>query len=122
MRVARQAVCCALLGAFVISNPQCGAYRAEHAQLAQVYLRDGLYGQALAEIRRAIRQDGPDDRLFLIAALARLGLGEVDSALELIGQAIALHRTTTTCTGHCATFVRKKSFSPKPKTSSHACA
>lgn len=90
MRVARQAVCCALLGAFVISNPQCGTHRAEHAQLAQVYLRDGLYDQALVEIRRAIRQDGPDDRLFLIAALARLSLGEVDTALELLGQAIAL--------------------------------
>ena len=90
MRVARQAVCWALLGAFVISNPQCGAYRAEHVQLAQVYLRDGLYSQALAETRRAIRQDGPDDRLLLIAALARLGLDEVDAALELIGQGIAL--------------------------------
>ena len=90
MRVARQAVCCALLGAFVISNPQCGAYRAGHAQLAHAYLSDGLYGQALAETRRAIRQDGPDDRLLLIAALARLGLDEVDAALELIGQALAL--------------------------------
>ena len=90
MRVARQAVCCALLGAFVISNPQCGAYRAGHAQLAHAYLSDGLYGQALAETRRAIRQDGLDDRLLLIAALARLGLDEVDAALELIGQAIAL--------------------------------
>ena len=90
MHIARQAVCCALLGTFVISNPQCGAYRAEHAQLAHAYLRDGLYGQALIEIRRAIRQDGPDDRSLLIAALARLGLGEVDAALELIGQAIAL--------------------------------
>ncbi len=90
MRVARQAVCCALLGAFVISNPQCGAYRAGHAQLAPAYLLDGLYGQALVETRRAIRQDGPDDRLLLIAALARLGLDEVDAALELIGQAIAL--------------------------------
>ena len=90
MRVARQAVCCALLGAFVISNPQCGAYRAGHAQLAHAYLRDGLYNQALAETRRAIRQDGPDDRLLLIAALARLGLDEVDAALELIGQAVAL--------------------------------
>ena len=90
MRVARQVVCCALLGAFVISNPQCGAYRAEHAQLARAYLRDGLYSQALVEIRRAIRQDGPDDRSLLIAALARLGLDEVDAALELIGQAIAL--------------------------------
>ena len=90
MHVARQAVCCALLGTFVISNPQCGAYRAEHAQLAHAYLRDGLYGQALIEIRRAIRQDGPDDRSLRIAALARLGLGEVDAALELIGQAIAL--------------------------------
>ena len=90
MRVARQAVCCALLGAFVISNPQCGAYGAGHAQLAHTYLRDGLYGQALAETRRAIRQDGPDDRVLLIAALARLGLDEVDAALELIGQAVAL--------------------------------
>ena len=90
MRVARQAVCCALLGAFVISNPQCGTYRAGHAQLAHTYLRDGLYGQALAETQRAIRQDGPDDRVLLIAALARLGLDEVDAALELIGQAIAL--------------------------------
>ena len=90
MRVARQAVCCALLGAFVISNPQCGAYQAGHAQLAHAYLRDGLYNQALAETRRAIRQDGPDDRLLLIAALARLGLDEVDAALELIGQAVAL--------------------------------
>ena len=90
MHIARQAVCCALLGTFVISNPQCGAYRAEHAQLAHAYLRDGLYGQALIEIRRAIRQDGPDDRSLLIAALARLGLDEVDAALELIGQAIAL--------------------------------
>ena len=90
MRLARQAVCCALLGAFVISNPQCGAYRAGHAQLAHAYLRDGLYDQALAETRRAIRQDGPDDRLLLIAALARLGLDEVDAALELIGQAVAL--------------------------------
>ena len=80
MRVARQAVCCALLGAFVISNPQCGAYRAGHAQLAHAYLRDGLYDQALAETRRAIRQDGPDDRLLLMAALARLGLDEVDAA------------------------------------------
>ena len=90
MRAARQAVCCALLGTFVISNPQCGAYRAGHAQLAHAYLSDGFYGQALAETRRAIRQDGPDDRLLLIAALARLGLDEVDAALELIGQAIAL--------------------------------
>ena len=90
MYVARQVVCCALLGAFVISNPQCGAYRAEHTQLAHAYLSDGLYSQALAETRRAIRQDGPDDRLLLIAALARLGLGQVDAALELIGQAIAL--------------------------------
>lgn len=90
MRAARQVVCCALLGAFVISNPQCGAYRAGHAQLAHAYLSDGLYSQALAETRRAIRQDGLDDRLLLIAALARLGLDEVDAALELIGQAIAL--------------------------------
>ena len=90
MRAARQVVCCALLGAFVISNPQCGAYRAGHAQLAHAYLSDGLYSQALAEPRRAIRQDGLDDRLLLIAALARLGLDEVDAALELIGQAIAL--------------------------------
>ena len=90
MHVARQAVCCALLGAFVISNPQCGAYQAGHARLAHAYLRDGLYEQALAETRRAIRQDGPDDRLLLIAALAQLGLDEVDTALELLGQAIAL--------------------------------
>lgn len=90
MRVARQAVCCALLGAFVISNPQCGTYRAEHAQLARAYLLNGLYDRALVETRRAIRQDGPDDRLLLISALARLGLGEVDAALELVGQAIAL--------------------------------
>ncbi len=90
MRVARQAVCCALLGAFVISNPQCGTYRAGHDQLAHAYLRDGLYGQALAETHRAIRQDGPDDRLLLIAALARLGLDEADAALKLIGQAVAL--------------------------------
>ncbi len=90
MHIARQAVCCVLLGTFVISNPQCGAYRAEHSQLAHAYLSDGFYGQALAETRRAIRQDGPDDRVLLIAALARLGLGEADAALELIGQAIAL--------------------------------
>lgn len=90
MRVARRAVCCALLGAFVIGNPQCGMQRAEHAQLAYAYLRAGHYAQALAETRRAIRQDGPDDRLLLLAALARLGLGEADAALALVGQAVAL--------------------------------
>ena len=88
---ARQAViCAALLGVFAIDYPQCGSYRAAHAQLAQVYLRDGLYGQALAEARRAIREDGPEARLLLVCALAHLGLDEIDAALERLGQAIAL--------------------------------
>ena len=89
---ARQAViCAALLGVFAIDYPQCGSYRATHAQLAQVYLRDGLYGQALAEARRAIREDGPEARLLLVCALAHLGLDEIDAALERLGQAIALY-------------------------------
>lgn len=91
MRAARQMVyCAALLGVFVIDNPQCGAYRATHAQLAIVYLRDGLYGQALAEARRAIRKQGPDARLLLVAALAHMGLDEIDAALDRLGQAIEL--------------------------------
>ena len=91
MRAARQVIyCAALLGVFVIDNPQCGAYRATHAQLASVYLRDGLYGQALAEARRAIRKQGPGARLLLVAALAHMGLDEIDAALDRLGQAIEL--------------------------------
>lgn len=91
MRSARHlAYCTALLGVFVIDNPQCGAYRATHTQLAQVYLRDGLYDQALAETRRAIREEGDDAQLLLVGALAHMGLQQIDPALDLLSQAIAL--------------------------------
>lgn len=90
MKARQTVICAALLGVFAIDYPQCGSYRATHAQLAQIYLRDGLYGQALAETRRAIREDGPEVRLLLVAALAHLGLDEIDVALEHLGHAMAL--------------------------------
>ena len=82
--------CAALLGVFVIDNPQCGAYRATHAQLAQVYLQDGLYDQALAETRRAMREGGDMGHLLVVATLAHMGLDQPDPALDRLGQAIDL--------------------------------
>ena len=91
MRAARPILyCTALLGVFVIENPQCGSYRVSHTHLAQLYLHDGLYDQALAETRRAIRQEGPSAQRLLIASLAHIGIDQVDNALELLGQAIDL--------------------------------
>jgi tetratricopeptide (TPR) repeat protein len=84
------AYCAALLGVFVIDNPQCGAYRATHTQLAQVYLRDGLYDQALAETHRALREEDGDTQLLLIATLAYMGQDQPDPALDFLRQAINL--------------------------------
>ena len=82
--------CAALLGVFVIDNPQCGAYRATHSQLAQVYLRDSLYEQALTETRRALREEGDTAHLLVISTLAHMGLDQLDPALDFLRRAIDL--------------------------------
>ena len=80
--------CAALLGVFVIDNPQCGAYRATHSHLAQVYLRDSLYEQALTETRRALREEGDTAHLLVISPLAQMGLDQLDPALDFLRRAI----------------------------------
>lgn len=77
----------ALLGVFVIENPQCGI-TAEHHRLALYYLDQGHYERALTEARRAVREDAGDASSYLVMAMAELGLERPEAAVAAIGQAI----------------------------------
>ncbi|MCC7261810.1 MAG: tetratricopeptide repeat protein [Candidatus Latescibacteria bacterium] len=77
----------ALLGVFVIENPQCGI-TAEHHRLALYYLDQGHYDRALVEAQRAVREDAGDAPSYLVMAMAELGLERPEAAVAAIGQAI----------------------------------
>lgn len=77
----------ALLGVFVIENPQCGV-TAEHRRLALYYLDQGHYERALVEARRAVREDAGDAPSYLVMAMAQLGLERPAEAVTALGQAI----------------------------------
>jgi tetratricopeptide (TPR) repeat protein len=77
----------ALLGVFVIENPQCGTV-AEHRRLALYYLDQGHYERALVEARRALREDAADASSHLVMAMAQLGQKRLDEAVAALGQAI----------------------------------
>ncbi len=79
--------CCALLGTFVIES-HCGANRVDHADQAIRYLEQKLYTRALREAKRAARQNGDESRPHLIAALAQLGLEQLDESLASMRAAI----------------------------------
>ena len=81
--------CCALLGTFVIES-HCGANRVDHADQAIRYLEQKLYTRALREARRAARQNGDESRPHLIAALAQLGLEQMDGSLASMRTAILI--------------------------------
>lgn len=86
----RNLACALLLGTFVIDTPQCGDHRSDHAQLALGYLDAGRYDRALTEIRRALRQRDDDPALYLVAAMAHLGLKQVEEAVGMLAQGLAL--------------------------------
>ena len=77
----------ALLGVFVIENPQCGV-SADHRRLALYYLDQGHYEQALVEARRAVREDHADASSYLAMAMAQLGLAQPAEAVAALQQAI----------------------------------
>lgn len=77
----------ALLGVFVIENPQCGV-GAEHHRLALYYLDQGQYERTLVEARRAVRKDAGDAPSYLVMAMAQLGLKRPAEAVAALGQAI----------------------------------
>jgi tetratricopeptide (TPR) repeat protein len=77
----------ALLGVFVIENPQCGV-TAEHRRLALYYLEQGHYERALVEARRAVREEAGDAPSYLVMAMAQLGLEHPEAAVAALGQAI----------------------------------
>jgi len=77
----------ALLGVFVIENPQCGV-TAEHRRLALYYLDQGHYARALIEARRAVREEKDDAPSYLVMAMAELGLERPEAAVAALGQAI----------------------------------
>jgi tetratricopeptide (TPR) repeat protein len=77
----------ALLGVFVIENPQCGV-TAEHRRLALFYLDQGHYERALVEAGRAVREDEGDAPSYLVMAMAQLGLERPAAAVAALGQAI----------------------------------
>ena len=77
----------ALMGVFVIENPQCGI-TAEHHRLALYYLDQGHYERALVEARRAVREHAESAPSYLIMAMAELGLERPEAAIAAIGQAI----------------------------------
>ncbi|MBI2505558.1 MAG: tetratricopeptide repeat protein [Candidatus Latescibacteria bacterium] len=77
----------ALLGVFVIENPQCGV-SAEHRRLALYYLDQGHYERALVEAGRAVREDAGDAPSYLVMAMAQLGLERPAEAVAALGQAI----------------------------------
>lgn len=77
----------ALLGVFVIENPQCGV-SAGHYRLALYYLDQGHYERALVEARRAVREHAGDAPSYLVMAMAQLGLEHPEEAVAALGQAI----------------------------------
>ncbi|MBT4496383.1 MAG: tetratricopeptide repeat protein [Gemmatimonadetes bacterium] len=86
----RNLACALLLGTFVIDTPQCGDHRSDHAQLALGYLDAGRYDRALTEIQRALRQRDDDPTLYLVAAMAHLGQKQVEEAVGMLAQGLAL--------------------------------
>ena len=78
----RSLFCALLLGVFVIDNPQCGESRYDHAQLARRWLEEGRYDRALAEVRRALRQQGEDPALYLLEAMGHWGREETAAAVQ----------------------------------------
>lgn len=86
----RIAACLLLTGVFVIDNPHCGTGDPDHARLALAYLDDERYGRALMEIQRALRQRDDDPDLHLIAAMAHLGLEQLEEAVQDLGAGLQL--------------------------------
>ncbi len=96
MRLTRHfAYCTALMATFVIDNPHCGQYDVNRTQLAASYLEQGRYDQALAELRRALREDGDNVTLYLFNALAHMGKGEDTLALESLFDALSIDPSHT---------------------------
>ena len=84
LRRAPSSVALLVAGVFVIGSPHCGSPRADHLQLAVAYLEVNRYEQALQEIRRAEREQGPSAEQALVAALAHAGLEQPDAALDVL--------------------------------------
>ena len=78
-----------LTGVFVIEN-HCGGIAVDHAHLAHHFLRQGYYERALQEAERARREESVATRPRLLAALAHLGLEDVESAVEQMQGAIRI--------------------------------
>lgn len=89
------AYCAALMATFVIDNPHCGQYDVNRTQLAATYLENGQYDQALTELRRARREDENNITLYLFTALAHMGKGEDERALEALFEALSIDPTHT---------------------------
>ena len=77
----------ALLGVFVIENPQCGV-RADHRRLALYYLDQGQYERAMVEAGRAVRENHADAPSYLVIAMAQLGRSRPVEAVAALQQAI----------------------------------
>ena len=89
-----------LAGVFVIDHPQCSNKVVDHRQLAILYLETGQYNRSLMESGRALRKDGDDATMHLIAALAHRGLdqmqevyGSFEEALRLEPDSERIHAT-----------------------------
>ena len=83
-------VCLALAGVFVIDHPHCGNKVVNHRQLAILYLENGQYNRSLMEAGRALRKDGGDATMHMIAALAHRGLDQMEGAYDSFEKAILL--------------------------------
>ena len=86
---ARTLTCCALMGAFVIQHPHCGRSY-DHHQLSLVYLEKGQFRRALVETQRAQRLDGPRASVHTVAAMAHLGLDDIEAAVGQMRVALGL--------------------------------
>ncbi|MFH1570009.1 MAG: tetratricopeptide repeat protein [Gemmatimonadota bacterium] len=87
MRRRREVGAFAVLAVFVIEN-QCGLGAADRQQLAVHFLEQGHFDRALVEARRAAREDGGASQPHVIAALAYLGLEQLDDAVAQLLEAV----------------------------------
>ena len=78
-----------LVGVFVVEN-HCGRTPLDHQRLALHFLERGLYERALTEAHRARREDSSNSVARMVAALAHLGLQNVERAVAELAVAIRL--------------------------------
>ena len=78
-----------LTGVFVIEN-HCAGTAVDHELLARHFLEQGYYERALVEAERARREESGATAPRLLAALAHLGLEDVESAVEQLRGAIRI--------------------------------